>query len=111
MQTRITSRELDQAIRPGLENLRKYFTEADEAEREKAEVFLKGVRVSGQRMGAENNELAMLLKFGKLSGATTEEMRPVFRSIAAHYASGDVPQKTPEALAAPQSAQNTEGPK
>lgn len=104
MDTRISSRELDGAIRPGLDNLKTFFTgDASPENKERAEMFLKSVRASGQRMSAENNELAMLLKFGKASGAGPEDMLPIFQSIAGRYASGQAAGVSAPALAAAKS--------
>ena len=100
--TLIAAREMDGAIRPGLEDLRAYFA-GEEGRRERALDFLKAKAGSTRVQSAENNELAMLMRLGKLSGATPEEIRPVFRAIVSRYASDGEASKEPPALEAAKS--------
>lgn len=83
-----TARDIEKAIAPGLENLRSFFSadKPEDYDRDKSEMFLKSVRTATSKRGAENNELRSFLTLARQSGASLEELKPVFAAMASTYA-------------------------
>ena len=80
----ITTAELDEIARLGLNDLRACFSDNPPVgSLEKAEVTLKLLRQGTSRMSGENNRMATALKVAKASGATPDELKPLWKQIVA----------------------------
>ncbi len=80
----ITTSELDEIARPGLEDLRACFSaNPSPGVVERAELALRLLRQGTSRMSAENNRLAIALKVAKAAGVAQEDQRMLWKQIAA----------------------------
>lgn len=99
MMAHITTSELDEIARPGLEDLRACFSSnPPDGAMDRAELTLKLLRQGTNRMSGENNRLAIALKVAKAAGVAQDEQKMLWHQIAG--ASGRVDSKKPKALAA-----------
>lgn len=78
----ITTAELDEIARLGLEDLRKCFQANPPAGVvERGEMTLKILRQGTSRMSGENNRLAIALKIAKAAGIEPVEQRILWRQL------------------------------
>ena len=95
----ISTSELDEIARPGLEDLRACFSaNPPDGAMDRAELALKLLRQGTSRMSGENNRLAVALKVAKASGISQDDQRILWQQIAG--TSGQVEGKKRKALAA-----------
>jgi hypothetical protein len=80
----ITTRELDEIARLGLDDLRACFgTDPPKGALDRAELTLKVLRQGTSRMSGENNRIAMALKVAKAAGVPAEEQRELWKQVLA----------------------------
>jgi len=80
----ITTRELDEIARLGLDDLRACLSPAPPAgAQERAEITLKILRQGTSRMSGENNRLMTALRVARAAGVSPEEQRALWDQIVA----------------------------
>ena len=80
----ISTNELDEIARLGLEDLRACFSQSPPAgATERAELTLKILRQGTSRMSGENNRIAIALKVAKAAAVPAEVQRGLWNQIAA----------------------------
>lgn len=93
MNAHITTAELDEIARLGLDDLRECFSATPKAgAQERAELTLKILRQGTSRMSGENNRIAIALKVAKAANINQEQQQVLWKQIAG-VASDDVETK------------------
>lgn len=78
----ITTEELDDIARLGLDDLRSCFaSNAPPGAQERGELALKIIRQGGTRMSAENNRLATALKVAKAAAIPPEDLKVLWQQV------------------------------
>lgn len=78
----ITTNELDEIARLGLDDLRECFSATPRAgSTERAELTLKILRQGTSRMSGENNRMAIALKVGKAANIPQDQQQVLWKQI------------------------------